>query len=193
MSHPVKTFPYDRVPMKISTKNLLTKITIAILGNEEWLSTIYKTFTVDNKIPGTATGSVTIMPEPEYDRYLLEGHFEFSPMVSCNLCSLPIAWPLTLKFSVYFKNQPKTLDLPVRDRQLTKEELDQYFVENQAIDLEQFLNEQIHLSIPIRTVKASEDESHCVNCLEPLGSGAIYSTGGQKVSVFSILNRLKTE
>lgn len=167
--------------MQIPTKSILNKMDYSLSGTEIWLETLYSTFPT----PGSSkkqhlTASLSIIPL-DFDRFSLKGHFKYQPYLTCSRCNKSMSFPIDQDFAVTF-HQERRIDQN-QEGDWSHSHLDEYFVENDLIDIEVFLNEQVQLAVP--------DYPHCSNCPVPNEDRLIYGQGNQlNRSAFSSLQSL---
>ncbi len=176
--------------MRIPLTELNRPKTLTVRGDEEWLGRLYADFplgkdqalTGELKIKAGEGGEVTV-----------KGHVEFAPKVACGRCEKTIAWPLTLEVDTRFlpERGPETK----RDITLTESDLDSYFIEMGAVDLEQALTDVVQTALPSSLVRANEDGDECVVCHADLTKELVFGVGKKAeekpASPFAALKDLK--
>ena len=138
---------------------------VAVTGNEDWLSPIYEQFrSASNKEAPLLTGrfSVQLLDACVH----LEGNFQFCPDVKCSRCSCPVAWSINEHLDLYYSLQPD--DLSARERDLSAQDLDDYFLLDNQVDLESVINEAVQLSFPLSL--------KCDQCKASGTDGVVYTS-----------------
>ena len=150
--------------MKISLKKVLKPESFPISGKEPWLDATYKLLSLKNHpIKPELSATITISPLIE-GRYAVQGDMAFKAPLWCNLCQAKLEYQGSKKLDITF--QPPKKDPPSNEGDLALENLDEYFIEDGQIDLEQLLSEQVQLDIP--------DQIHCEKCGSPENDRLVY-------------------
>jgi uncharacterized metal-binding protein YceD (DUF177 family) len=160
--------------MKALLRNLRRPLEITISGEEPWLEGIYRYFPTPSGAERPPINSkITIVPVDSLNGYRLVGTLKYAPFVQCGRCAVRIQWPIAEEFELFLAEKPtRTGD---SEDDLSLSDLSEYFVENDEVDLEEILNEQVHLAIPAQTIRRSEDEmDRCLSCGEDLGGEQVY-------------------
>lgn len=181
--------------MLLETKNLFKPRQIEVLGDEAWLTKIYGTFDVPKGCEAPQLkASLVVAPAPYQEgAFEVKGQLSYSPYVVCNRCGELFPWPLELTVSGYFAADDLEADDMPDERVNAANEVDIYeFTSQGQIDLESFLNEQIQLAIPLRTVPAL-DSDHAQNCHQPAENAKIYTTEDGSSSPFAVLAKLRPD
>lgn len=180
--------------MKIPVKDMREPLKLSIQGNESWLAEIYASF-LGSEGPGIQ-GEILISPEP-YGVYSVKGHINYVPKVSCSRCELAIAWPIQRDVDVRFIDRDGSGfeiegDEEGDEGDLTPEDLDTYYLQDGAIDIEMVVNDLVQTAIPSRTIAVSKDGKSCGVCLEDVTKPLIFEDGNKEdQSPFAILKNLK--
>jgi len=186
--------------MKIRVKDLTEKPSqVEITGAEDWLKTLYDSFTVNDaagspKKPGMLRAKLALTKDLA-GFVQVAGQVTFDPFLDCSRCSENILWPISESIDVIFR--PATGEPPAagggREVNLTKEDLDQYVIEEGTIDIESLLNDVVQTAIPINTVKLTEDGSACSICGLTVADDRVYGEGKPvRESPFAVLKNLKS-
>lgn len=179
--------------MRFKVEELRNPVPIVIKGDEVWLREIYATF--DQKKPGEGpliTGEMTLTPA-DYGVYYLEGELAYTPSVPCGRCVDRIPWEIKRSFSLRFLTpyQDEESDEPL-EKDLTPEDLDDYYIENKEIDIEPVLNDLIQTALPTRLIKTTADGKACAICLEDIEKPLVYEQqSAADASPFAVLKKLK--
>ncbi len=176
--------------MKIKLKDFVESLTVEISGREEWLTAIYQGFPVPgDQVPPIAAGSVTLR-KLGYDVVQITGVITYEPFLQCSRCSDSIKWPLKADIAAICRPTP-VVDSEKNVLDLRSEELDDYFLQGDEIDLEPLINDAIYTALPSSILKSSEDGKLCLICGEDLSSTKVCSVGETpKESPFKDLQKL---
>lgn len=161
--------------MKIDVQKLMEKTAVSVTGNEAWLSNIYKEFPKgpDNVFP-KIEAYIEVTPT-DYGMVHVTGNVKYSPYVNCCRCDDLIPWKIDVDFDVYFREEEET-NSSQKNHDLDPEELDYHFITEGQIDLELFLNEQIQLGIPVRTVPEQDEHGNCKVCLKSMNDSLVFKS-----------------
>ncbi len=130
--------------MKIKLNKIkeVARLTVSILGTEEWLADIYSNLKEGSKIEASVSISTTLIE----NRYKVEGNIKISTPLICRRCLKQVQWNGDINFSVYFIDDTEEL---TRERDLKESDLDEYWAEELGeINLEVILNDMVQESIP---------------------------------------------
>ncbi len=160
--------------MRIKVSDIVDPLTIDVEGDEAWLGKIYESFGVDKgQKSATVSGSLMIFPE-QAGVVLVRGKVEFTPPVDCSRCGKIIPWPISESIEVaYTTKSEKNESGPHAIVDLRPQDLDEYLVENDEIDIEVLINEFIQVAVPTRKVLTDEDD-RCKICGEDLAGDSVY-------------------
>lgn len=151
------------VDMKIDLKALTERSKIAISGQEEWLNSVYQEYAPPE---GTQSSKLIgeIVVDPVGDRIVsVAVDCTFGPYVDCGRCNDRIPWPIALKSTVYFQDAPEFLNRKI-DYKLSRGELDEYYFQDNSIDILGLIIDLIAMAIPTTTIDSSDDGSNCQIC-----------------------------
>lgn len=179
--------------MKIKVSTLSAPLKVTVTGTEDWLTGIYENFPVPPGAQPTLVKAQIDLKPDGYGRVEVQGHLEFQPFLSCSRCADMVPWQVNQNFTVSFRPEPNVETLE-KEVDLQSEDLDIYYFENEAIDLEALLNDLIQTSIPSQVIPKSNDGKNCVVCLETLSDGLIYESetpDDDKNNPFAVLKNLK--
>jgi uncharacterized metal-binding protein YceD (DUF177 family) len=177
--------------MKIELNSITERSTIEISGDESWLEPIYQDYAAPSGISiGKLKGKVTV--EPVGDRIVsVAVDCTFGPYVDCGRCNDRIPWPINLKSTVYFQDAPEFLQRKI-DYKLSRGELDEYYFEDDAIDVQGLLIDHIAMAFPSSTVDSSPDGSSCQVCGISLLTEQVFGEPeSSKPNPFSVLKNIK--
>jgi uncharacterized metal-binding protein YceD (DUF177 family) len=159
--------------MKIALGKPDQDLTLQVRGDEPWLERIYADFPTETGEHPRITGTLTVLREGE-DGALVRGQLSYAPHVACSRCAEPVALPLSLKVEARFLPEglnPDLADNWRRERNLSRSDLDAYYVAAGEVDLEEVLNDAIQAEIPSTYVPAADDGHDCLIAHEG-GTGA---------------------
>lgn len=181
--------------MKIAINSFETTTELQITGDEPWLNQIYEVFMEEGQITSRITGSLSILREENGSAWV-KGHLAFSPLVACGRCAQAVKLPLNVAISARFlsdSENPNRTENWQRERNLTRDDLDTYYMAGGVIDLEQLINDAINTEIPISYIPASDDGKSCRVCLADLTSAHIFGQEQEpkESSPFHALKRLR--
>ena len=104
------------------------------------------------------------------DRLLVNGRANTTASMSCSRCLEGLSYPLDIKFNVEYLPLKEVIE--VGEHELTEEELDVSFYENDQIDVEELVREQILLAVPMKPLCRAECKGICPKCGKNLNEGA---------------------
>ncbi len=155
--------------MRIPLTDLNRPKTLSLKGDEAWLERLYGDFPLGKERALSGTLNVEIGAGGEVN---VKGRIEFTPMVACGRCEKDIAWPLALDVDQRFlpERGPETK----RETTLTEAEIEAYYIEMGAVDLEQLLTDLVQTELPMQLVKANDDGTECIVCHDDLTKDLVY-------------------
>ena len=173
--------------MKIPLSDLKPQIDLTLTGDEDWLQPLYADFPADAVVETPRlTGSVTVIHELA-GTVIARGTINYEPIVGCSRCGKPITWPLSLKFSLRFY-KPGDDELEDREQTVSSGQLDDYWIENDEVDIGQVIHDQVHTAIPSRTIAYADDDKSCRICMTDLSEALVFGPGEQEPeSPFAVL------
>jgi uncharacterized metal-binding protein YceD (DUF177 family) len=157
--------------MKIHTRELHPELELDVKGDEPWLARIYGDFPVPSgaEIP-KITGQVQLRLE-EAGTVVARGELSYAPFVHCSRCELPIPWPLALSLNVRYS---PAFASETRDKTLSRAELDEYFLQDDQLDLEELINDTVQTSLPSRLSPLNEEGTACSICHQSVSGELVY-------------------
>jgi uncharacterized metal-binding protein YceD (DUF177 family) len=161
--------------MKINLSKIVDRLEVKILGDEDWLSPIYKTFDRTGKLkPSVITSKITIRRETE-EIFKVSGTISFVPHIQCSLCADWIPRDVSNEFTM--RAYPAAMDQQSEGQHEMQASAitDGIPYGNEGLDLEILLNDQIQLQIPFQTVRKSKDGKSCLDCAQEISEDAVYS------------------
>jgi len=179
------------VNMKIKIQDLITPMTLTVTGTEGWLSAIYEGFPVPagTEVP-RLKAHLTLTPDG-YGRVDVTGLLEYAPLLTCSRCADPVTWPIQQTFRVNYRSEPVADD---REKDLQSHDLDTYYFQNDAINIEELINDLIETNIPTQVLRRSADGNSCAVCLTTLHETLVFETSTQdneQDNPFAVLKKLK--
>jgi uncharacterized metal-binding protein YceD (DUF177 family) len=166
-----------------------------ILGNEEWLENIYKSFPPPPKMPSPKIKATIDVDARDPACVNVKGEVEYTPYVDCSKCGLEITWPLHEKIDTKFLKDLPTMDgEEMTELELEAHNLDEYILVNgKFFNLETLINDAIHLALPTKLVK-KDDQDNCLVCFKDTsGFIAISTDHDRSKSPFDALKNLKLD
>ncbi len=149
--------------MRIQVTDLTDKLTFAITGDEEWLAPTHADFPLPPDTKGATpkvTGELTVERESNIT-IMVDGHLAFTPYVPCGRCDVGVAYPVEIDVHTRFYDEdPKK---GIKDRKLSREELDAYYCESGEMNLEELVNDLIQTAVPAY-LAADDDTATCPDC-----------------------------
>lgn len=183
--------------MKVSVKELKKTATVLIRGDEPWLEPIHSSFALeanDTCAPGVDGKPRQLRGELSFNLdsfgyVVVRGHIKYEPLVPCSRCDLTIPMDVSQDVDVIFKPREVTL---------TSENLDDNYLVDGKIDVEELLNDLVQTSIPLQTCQPDPETEHCRYCKSDLATPRVFSSGGddaadEPVSPFAKLAELKNK
>lgn len=159
--------------MKISINDIDPRFDLNIQGNEPWLARLYEDFPVESGPKPVLKGDLRLTSE-EGGSILVTGQLSYAPMLGCSRCDKPIGWPLDLKVDVRF--YPAGVNEAPREKNLSRAELDAYYIEDAAVDVEVLINDTVQTGLPSRILVTSKDGKACGICKDDLTIDQVYGT-----------------
>lgn len=151
--------------MRIALKNLTPTLSLDLTGAEPWLERIYADFPV----PGgqaqapRLTGRLTLALD-EAGTVRVHGKLSYAPEVPCNRCGQPLSMPLAIAVDARFLpaelNPAKDPDRK-REHNLSRYELDAYYIEDDSVDLEMLINDAVYEELPTHAAHSEGDGTAC--------------------------------
>lgn len=158
--------------MRIPLTDLNKPKTLTLKGDEDWLQRLYGDFPLGKDQALTGSLKVDVGTGGEVN---VKGQVEFAPMVACSRCEKRIAWPLALAVEARFL--PERAPETKREVTLTEAELDAYYIEMGAVDIEQVLTDAVLTELPSQLVRADESGDECLVCHADLTQPLVFGAG----------------
>lgn len=166
--------------MRIKVQDIIKTLAVDISGVEDWLSEIYNTFPVPSKFAEQQdvprlSGQLQL-EKMSSNVVRVRGSLDYAPFVACSRCDDSIQWPISTQIDTIYRPAPEEeVENNVHD--VHAADLDDYFIIGGEIDLELLVNDSIHLALPSKLIKSSEDGRLCSVCGIDLTSDKVCSAG----------------
>ena len=121
------------------------------------------------------------------DKYVLEGSLDGSLEVMCDRCLEPYHREIKPEFRLFLSLPP--LDKEKAEIELLEEDMEVGFINGEEIDLDDVIKEQLFLSLPIKSLCATECLGLCSICGSNLNDG---DCGCEKENLHLGLSKLKS-
>ncbi len=178
--------------MRFKIEELREPKQIEIKGDEPWLALIYKSFGLHGREDEPRLSGYFHISPNQYGAFHVKGEISFTPKVSCGRCELQIPWEIKRTLNVRYLLPFKDEDGVEAERDLSPEDLDDYYIENDEIDIELSINDIVQTAIPSRLIKLTPDGKACAVCLENVEEAVVYEQkGAAENNPFAILKDLK--
>lgn len=180
--------------MRINLLDLNPDLAVDITGNEPWLARIYADFPVpvtqDGAPAPLLTGHLKVALEAGGSVKVV-GSIQYAPLVPCSRCDIRIPWPMNITVKARFV--PDGINPQSREKNLTRAELDAYYLEGDEADLEQLVNDLVQTALPTQVIAATDDEANCRICGDDLLAAVVYGHAERpaEASPFAQLATLK--
>jgi uncharacterized metal-binding protein YceD (DUF177 family) len=173
--------------MKVKLIDIDPRFSTEITGTEPWLLNIYANFPMP--VAGEApklSGVIELENVADGSAIRATGKIEYAPVVPCDRCGEPLIWPIDLRLDNYFQPEP---DFSGKNRSLSASELEQYYYkDNDFVDLEELINDQLHMNLPSRVTCEHQTGRLCAPELDEESAGDL----GRK-KPFAVLANLKLD
>lgn len=178
--------------MKINIHSINPTLVLQLEGNEAWLKTIYDLYQRPGAGAKPLTGSIRLHEEAA-GSYLVTGSLAMTAVMPCDLCGQTL--PCDLEISIDVRYLPAVTNMLEREKNLSRSDLDAYFIEDEEIDLETLLNDSINDALPTRLVHDQKDGKSCVERDQSLGGDEtgdkVWTSKDEKDSPFAALKDVK--
>ena len=105
--------------------------------------------------------SARIKIQPVGKRISIEGSVSTSLLLQCDRCLEPYSWDLSNDFRIFLSLSPLTGGIDV---ELSEDDLNLEFIQGNFLELEQVIEEQIILSLPMKTLCSIDCKGLCAIC-----------------------------
>jgi uncharacterized protein len=105
--------------------------------------------------------SARIKIQPVGKRISIEGSVSTSLLLQCDRCLEPYSWDLSNDFRIFLSLSPITGGIDV---ELSEDDLNLDFIQDNFLDPEQVIVEQIILSLPMKTLCSVDCKGLCPAC-----------------------------
>jgi uncharacterized metal-binding protein YceD (DUF177 family) len=175
--------------MKININAINPTLVVEISGSEPWLKNIYADyFQKDEKDQALLTGKITFQAA-EAGTFGVTGNLKFVPKLPCSRCEKNINWPLDITIDLRYL--PELSNSLEKEKNLTQDDLESYYIEGSRIDLEVLVNDMVNDALPLRVQHTKEGDSNCLECGKDLSGEKVWSSQDEKPSPFAMLKGLK--
>ncbi len=176
--------------MRLKTDDLREVLTIDIRGDESWLRDIYSSFgQKEGQDQAKITGRLTVTPA-DYGVFYVRGQITYAPFVHCGRCEDLIPWQIDRRLDARFLTPYD--DGEDEEKDLTPEDLDDYYIENKEINIEPLVNDLIQTALPSRLIQTTADGKACAICLEDVQTPLVFEQQtSEEASPFAVLKNLK--
>jgi uncharacterized protein len=125
-------------------------------GVNEWILDLHTPFMINVKILRTG------------DKYVLDGDLEGSVRIMCDRCLEYYQQDVKTDFRLFLVQSPDTGKAEI---ELLEEDMEVDFIRGEEIDLDEIIQEQLYLSIPIKSLCMEECLGLCPMCGHNLNNG----------------------
>jgi uncharacterized protein len=105
------------------------------------------------------------------DKYVLSGDLEGSIQVMCDRCLEHYQRDVKADFNLFLVLKP---DMEKAEVELLEEDMEVDFINGEEIDLDEIIQEQLYLSLPIKSLCREECLGLCPTCGHNLNNGACH-------------------
>ena len=178
--------------MRLKTDDLREVLTIDIRGDEAWLKDIYASFgQKEGDSSAKISGRLTVTPS-DYGVFYVRGQILFTPFVHCGRCEDMIPWEIDRRLDARFLTPYDAGDEEEAEKDLTPEDLDDYYIEGKEINIEPLVNDLIQTALPSRLIRTTADGKACAICLEDVQVPLVFEQqSAEDASPFAVLKNLK--
>jgi uncharacterized metal-binding protein YceD (DUF177 family) len=172
--------------MKINIHSINPTLVLEVTGNEAWLKNIYAEYQRHGEGRKPLTGSIKLHEE-EAGTYLVTGELAMTAVLPCDLCERGLAMPVKMTLNTrYLPGLTNTIE---KEKNLSRSDLDAYYIEDEQIDLEELLNDSINDTLPTRLTCPPKDGLTCTG--KDVKDDRAWSSRDEKDSPFAALKGLK--
>ena len=137
---------------------------IKFVGNEDWLVRISRDLSPDAPESSKIHGDVSLRTDSA-GFVMVTGHVTAEATRPCDRCGQGVQVPLDCDFAATFR--PPFTDAAPRVLALSSEDLEVYFIEEGAVDLEVMINDSLQCAIPSQIGCSKADIMVCGSDEEP--------------------------
>jgi uncharacterized metal-binding protein YceD (DUF177 family) len=160
--------------MRVHIFDLKPDLSVHVAGTESWLDRIYADFPSASGASRPRVHGDLLLTLEEGGTVYVSGKLNFAPVIGCSRCDLGIPWPMSFDVGVRFF--PSSVNAPTRERTLSQNDLDIYFLEDDEVDLETLVNDLVQTGMPSRVLATTDDGSACRICHADLTSAQVYGS-----------------
>lgn len=159
--------------MKIKRHEIREPITVEVSGTEPWLDDIYEMFAVPVGEAKPLIEARLVVSVVSSDYVRVKGRVDYRPWLACSRCADMIQWDVNAAVDAIYQPEREGV-ADKREHSLSRAELDEYYFQNDMIDLEVLINDAIHMEIPEQVVPCDESGDKCLKCGKDLTSECVY-------------------
>ena len=111
------------------------------------------------------------------DKYVLDGYLEGSIHVMCDRCLESYQRDVKADFKLFLVLPPP--DMEKAEIELLEEDMEVGFIRDEEIDLDEVIQEQLYISLPIKSLCRENCLGLCPTCGSNLNNGACHCKGVQ--------------
>jgi uncharacterized protein len=127
-------------------------------------------------------------------QFRLAGLVQTTLELPCGRCLEPLTWPVAAAFDLRYQPVAEHLNAGTGpDREIEEDDLSTAFYENDEIDLGQLMQEQFHLSLPMKPLCRDECRGLCPVCGTNLNGTACSCTRAWEDPRLAVLKTLTSE
>ncbi len=161
--------------MKLKLHELQKPVTFSLSEADEWFRNIFGVLKLKTQGPL----SLHLVLTKEKEDIFFEGHLKAKLILSCSRCAEDASYTFDEFFAPVFTHGK---DPHVSDRELSKDELDITYFNEDEIDVSEVIREQIELMVPLQPLCFNECKGICPHCGQNLN---IKSCACKKDDVYS--------
>lgn len=183
--------------MKISINDLNPSRRLPISGSETWLARLYGDFPAPEGSAPPITGELELTRD-DGGCVTVTGALNYAPFLPCSRCAKPLPWPLRMEVEARY--YPEDVNPAPREKNLSKADLDAYYLIDHAVDLEELVNDAVQTALPSQILSVDGNGENCAVCQEDVSTPYVYiedetkkpgAEPDEKASPFAVLKGLK--
>lgn len=178
---------HRRWKLKINVSNIPEEgLNLTFSKDEDWGRQLFTDREYAGFSPGGIDGSVTVRRVRR--NLYLEGTLQTEIKTDCSRCLEAARLPIDISFRYILS---PVQDEPPEEQELSREDLDFVYYQDELIDLDPLLTEQILLQIPMKVLCREDCRGLCPHCGTNLNLGGCRCHEERIDSRLSILKKLK--
>ncbi len=172
--------------MKLSVTSVKYPHNVVITPDAPWLNLIARDLSPSSPEKARIQGELSLNADSA-GFITASGHLKAQATLPCDRCGKDTSIPLETKVTAIFR--PEYQENAPREMTLSPEDLEVYFIENDAVDLEVLVNDSLQCALPNHVLCGSDGDQPC----EDPDDGLVYrdSTEFKAESPFAVLKNLK--